>query len=56
MLGWVANWKPIQIFLYEWWPLVRRRELYRRLSVASVKVKCYSAQETEPIGPSGNSE
>jgi hypothetical protein len=21
ILGWVANWKPIEIFLYDWWPL-----------------------------------
>lgn len=22
ILGWVANWRPLEIFLYEWWPLV----------------------------------
>jgi hypothetical protein len=41
ILGWVANWKPIEIFLYDWWPLLRRRNLYRRLSEASVEVKAY---------------
>ena len=41
ILGWVANWKPIEIFLYDWWPLLRRRNLYRRLSEASVQVKAY---------------
>ena len=20
VLGWVANWKPIEIFLWDWWP------------------------------------
>ena len=20
ILGWAANWKPIEIFLYDWWP------------------------------------
>ncbi|MDH2344133.1 MULTISPECIES: hypothetical protein [unclassified Bradyrhizobium] len=39
ILGWVANWRPIEIFLYEWWPLVRRQKLYRRLSAASVEVR-----------------
>ena len=34
--GWVANWRPIEIFLYEWWPIVRRRNLYRRLAAAEV--------------------
>lgn len=41
ILGWVANWKPIEIFLYDWWPLVRRRNLYRRLARASVELKPY---------------
>src|SRR6516164_4981910 len=36
ILGWVANWKPIEIFLYDWWPLARRRNLYRRLAAATV--------------------
>jgi hypothetical protein len=38
ILGWVANWKPIEIFLYDWWPLARRRDLYRRLAAAHVEV------------------
>jgi hypothetical protein len=36
ILGWVANWRPIEIFLYDWWPLVRRRRLYRRLAKAKL--------------------
>jgi hypothetical protein len=36
ILGWVANWKPIQIFLYDWWPILRRRTLFRRLAAAEV--------------------
>jgi hypothetical protein len=39
ILGWVANWRPIEIFLYDWWPLARRRNLYRRLADADVSVK-----------------
>jgi hypothetical protein len=38
ILGWVANWRPIQIFLYDWWPIISRRRLYRRLAAAQVKV------------------
>ena len=38
ILGWVANWRPIELVLYEWWPLVRRRRLYRRLAQAPVEV------------------
>ncbi len=39
ILGWVANWRPVEIFLYDWWPLVRRRRLYRRLADANVQLQ-----------------
>ena len=42
ILGWVANWRPIQTFLYDWWPVARRRDLYRRLAKASVKLQTVS--------------
>lgn len=38
ILGWVANSRPLEIFLYEWWPLVRRRNLLRRLAQAQVSM------------------
>ncbi|WP_018237652.1 hypothetical protein [Ensifer sp. BR816] len=38
IFGWVANWRALEIFLYGWWPIVRRRRLYRRLAAAEVKV------------------
>jgi hypothetical protein len=41
IFGWVANWRPIEIFLYDWWPIVRRRNLYRRLSRAQVELRAY---------------
>jgi hypothetical protein len=36
--GWVAMWRPLEIFLYDWWPIVGRRRLYERLSRIEVKV------------------
>lgn len=39
IMGWVANWRPLEIFLYDWWPIVRRRNLYRRLAAAKVELK-----------------
>lgn len=39
ILGWVANWRPIEIFLYDWWPLSRRRALLRRLAAAPVELR-----------------
>lgn len=41
IVGWVANWRPLEIFLYDWWPLARRRDLYRRLAIAKVDVTSF---------------
>ena len=41
IVGWVANWKPLEIFLYDWWPLVRARRLYLRLAAAKVTCRAY---------------
>lgn len=41
ILGWVANWRPVQIFLYDWWPLARRRRLFRRLATAGIELRSY---------------
>jgi hypothetical protein len=45
ILGWVANWRPLEIFLYDWWPIARRRDLYRRLSAAAIEKKSYAQQD-----------
>lgn len=36
--GWVAMWRPIEIFLYDWWPLARRLRLLRRLATCEVRM------------------
>ena len=36
--GWVAMWRPMEIFLYNWWPLASDRRLYTRLSRMPVDV------------------
>ena len=38
ILGWVANWRALEIFLYDWWPIIRRRRLYRRLALSNVSI------------------
>jgi hypothetical protein len=49
IFGWVANWKPIEIFLYDWWPIARRRNLYQRLARAEVKLRPYSNDQEDRI-------
>jgi hypothetical protein len=45
ILGWVANWRPLEIFLYEWWPIARKRRLLLRLAKAIVEI--HNSQPTE---------
>ncbi len=36
--GWVAMWRPMQIYLYDWWPLLRRSRIYSKLSHMPVEL------------------
>ena len=36
--GWVALWRPLEIFLYEWWPIRAQARLFERLSEMEVRV------------------
>lgn len=55
ILGWVALWRPMEIFLYEWWPLLGERNLYRRLATAEVVVRPIDPKAVGAVatGPQG---
>lgn len=36
--GWVAMWRPMEIYLYDWWPIWRHRRNYTRLSRMPIEV------------------
>ena len=36
--GWVAMWRPMEIFLYDWWPIRAEAALAERLSVMPVRI------------------
>ena len=36
--GWVMLWRPLEIFLYDWWPLWKDISLYKRLARVSVRI------------------
>jgi hypothetical protein len=36
--GWVALWRPAEIFLYEWWPILGEARLYDRLACIDVSL------------------
>jgi hypothetical protein len=37
--GWVAMWRPLEIFLYDWWPVRAEARLFDRLSAMIVRVQ-----------------
>lgn len=39
IIGWVAMWRPLEIYLYRWWPVLRLERVYRNLSNMQVEVK-----------------
>jgi hypothetical protein len=43
--AWVALWRPLEIFLYEWWPILGEARLYDRLSAMPVQVVGADAPE-----------
>ena len=36
--GWVAMWRPLEVFLYDWWPVRAEARLFDRLSAMTVRV------------------
>jgi len=44
--GWVAMWRPMQIFLYDWWPLRRLGRIYEQLSRMPVELRTKSFAST----------
>ena len=44
--GWVAMWRPMEIYLYEWWPLRRHGQILEKLSRMPIEVR----QQTRAAG------
>lgn len=41
--GWVAMWRPLQTYLYDWWPVLQRQRLYGRMSRMPVELRIAGA-------------
>ncbi len=41
--GWVAMWRPLEIFLYDWWPLRNDQRLLARLARMKVRLNLPAA-------------
>jgi hypothetical protein len=53
--GWVAMWRPLQIYLYDWWPLLEERRVMERLSRMQVDVVHSVAPHLSGTAGSGTS-
>ena len=47
--GWVALWRPLEIFLYDWWPIRAEARLHDRL--AEMEVSVVAATQASPSVP-----
>ena len=36
--GWVAMWRPLEVFLYDWWPISADAKLFDRLAAMPVRI------------------
>ncbi len=48
--GWVAMWRPLEVLLYDWWPIVDERRYVSRLLSATVEVGYIRESADSPRG------
>jgi hypothetical protein len=44
--GWVAMWRPLEVFLYDWWPIRAEGRLLQRLSTMPVRIEYKETADT----------
>ncbi len=47
IVGWVAMWRPLEICLYDWWPIYAERQQLDRLARIQVRITAQSIAPTE---------
>ena len=45
--GWVAMWRPLEVFLYDWWPIRAEAHLFDRLSTMPVRIEYKEATTSD---------
>ncbi|HZD44213.1 MAG TPA: hypothetical protein VE134_09185 [Methanomicrobiales archaeon] len=51
IIGWVAMWEPVNIFLYGWWPIRQQEKIYQKIGDMEVVVRPYSETDVLPVLP-----
>lgn len=39
IIGWVALWRPVEMFLYDWWPVLRRAWRFEAIARMPIEVR-----------------
>ena len=39
LIGWVALWRPVEIFLYDWWPIRRQQRRFEFIAQMPVEIR-----------------
>jgi hypothetical protein len=50
IIGWVAMWGPLEVFLYGWWPIVGTCRILERLAVLDVEIRPHHAHTAPGLG------
>jgi hypothetical protein len=45
ILGWVAMWRPVEIFLHDWWPELGKRRLFDR--IVHVQIETHGSEPAD---------
>lgn len=45
--GWVAMWRPLEIFLYDWWPIRAEARLFDRLATTPVRIEYHAGHSSD---------
>jgi hypothetical protein len=45
--GWVSMWRPLEVFLYDWWPIRNEARLSDRLAAMPVRIRYMDAASSE---------
>src|ERR1700675_3047467 len=45
--GWVSMWRPLEIFLYDWWPIRNEALLSDRLAAMPVRIQYLNAKDPD---------
>jgi hypothetical protein len=57
ILGWVAMWRPVEIFLYDWWPELGKHRLFARIADMKIEARPIASSATaKSYDPSTDSD